>query len=167
MALVSRHFEAIQAIKQAIMADADIVAAVPNWREQKHPYNRYQRWRAGATLAPIMRQFPAHENRVHRIILPVLVSIAWPSDSELQTDMSAECAVIERIEEMFASKGAGTAPTPLRNLTSLHTGNDAYAFEQTQVRPGDAFIEPAFASGFDAAAIVIEVYVSKVKRVEA
>jgi len=169
MALVSRHSEIVEAVKASIVLDADIVAAIPeaNWRVQKQPFNRFKPWVAGARICPVRRSFPVHENRVHRIVCPVLVSISWPSDSDLTDELEQRMAVIERIEEMFAYKGQTLAPSPMVALTSLHTGNDAYAFEQTIVQPGDPFIEAAFNKGFDALAVVIEVYISKVKRSEA
>lgn len=165
MALPNKHVEVMEAIRDSIVADADIAALLPlaSWKIQKKPWNRTQPWVAGARIAPLRRSIPAHENRVSRIILPVLVSLSWPSDGDLEADMSDRMGISERIEQIFTFKGQSIAPAPMLALSSLHSGVNQYQFEQTVVVPGDPFVEAALQRGFDALATVIEVHVIQVK----
>lgn len=169
MALVSKHFEIMTAIRSAIVADTDLIAAIPatRWRIQKRPWFRTQPWNPGARICPLRRQNPPHENAVLRVIYPVLVSVAWPKDTDLVTGLDTESAVVERIEQMFAYKGKRNVPGPLRTLGDTHVGTPAhYYFEQSLVQPGDQFVEAAFIAGFDAIATVIEVHVGMPKTTE-
>lgn len=162
MALVSKHFEILTAVRAAIIADTDLAAAIPavRWIRQKRPWFRTQPWLAGGRICPLRRQNPPHENRLLRVIYPVLVSLAWPKDQALADGLEAESAVIERIEQIFALKGGATMPAPLALLGSTYVNTvNAYEVEQTVVQPGDPFVESAFHAGFDAVACVIEVYV--------
>jgi hypothetical protein len=165
MALVSKHYETMTAIRSAIIADADIIAQIPaaRWRLQKKPWHRNQKWLAGAYICPLQRQKPAHENRMVKIIVPVLVSLVWPSDGALTTNQEAELEIIERIEQIFEFKGQSMAPAPLRLLGNGYTGANAYVFEQCYVTPGDQFVDGAFQDNFDALACVITVELEAVK----
>lgn len=165
MALPNKHVEIMEAIRDSIVADADIAAVFPlaKWIIQKRPWNRTQSWDRGARIAPLRRSIPVHENRMSRIVLPVLVSLSWPSDGNLTADLGPHMGISERIEQIFAYKGQSIAPAPMFALSSLHTGVNQYQFEQTVVVPGDPFVEAALMKGFDALATVIEVHILQVK----
>lgn len=165
MALPNKHLEVMEAIRDSIVADADVAAIFPvdKWIIQKKPWNRTQPWVPGARIAPLRRSVPAFENRMIKVIMPVLVSLSWPSDGDLKEDMATRIGVSERIEQMFAFKGQSIAPAPMIALSSMHTGINKYQFEQTVVVPGDPFAEVALSKGFDALATVIEVHIIQVK----
>ena len=76
-------------------------------------------------------------------------------------------AVMERIEQMFEWKGSTNAPATLLALNDLHTGRDAYTFEQCYVNPGEMFLDGAFQKGFDGMAVVVTVEILALKTNEA
>ena len=159
MALISRHYEIMEAIRSSIIADADIVAAIPadRWRIRKKPWSRNQKWKPGALICSLRREKPAHENETALTICPVLVSLIWPSDGSLVSDQDVESAVMERIEQIFEWKARTKSPAPMRALDALHTGANKYIFQRCTVQPGEPFVEAAFRDGFDALACVITV----------
>lgn len=165
MALVSRQFEVMQAIRSAIVADTDISAVIPaaSWIIQKRPWSRNRAWIEGALICALDRQKPAHENSVVKIICPTLVALTWPSDGSLVGSMNSEMALMERIEQIFEFKGRTNAPAPLRALDALHSDRNKYVFQHCFVQPGAQFTEGALRAGFDSLACVITVEIQAVK----
>lgn len=160
MALFSRHYKVLEAVKDSLTADTDLTAQVPlaRWRIQKKPWHRTQSWETGAHVVQVDREYPVHENRCEKIVFPVLVVVVWPgSDGDLTGNQEARMGVQERIEKIFNRKGRTMAPAPILALDSSGTGDDEFRFEQTLVQPGQAFISGAFEQGIDAVSCVIRV----------
>lgn len=167
MAIVSRHYKIAEAVKAALVADAELTASIPanRWRIQKKAWHRNQSWEAGGHVVPVRRNYVVHENRTARIIMPVLVTVVWPgSDQDLTANMEPQLAVAERVEGIFANKGRLTAPAPLLALDALYTGEDYFSFEMSTVQPGEQFIESAFRAGYDAIGVVVNVDIIAPKR---
>lgn len=163
MALESKHFDIMTAIRSAIVSDSNITASIAadRWIIQKRPWYRSQRWQPGARICALQRSYPAHENAIVKIIMQTLVSMCWPSDGSLVAGLEDELAVMERIEEMFAWKGHNNAPSTLRAMNALPIW-----FEQCTVEPGGQFIESMLRDGYDGLAVVVTVEVVVGKTIE-
>jgi hypothetical protein len=146
------------AIRESIIADAEILAVVPAWRVQKRPWNRYFKWDVGGLIVPIRSAIPPFENRVRRYDFRVLVAAIYPSDQDLTTSMAPRLAVHERIDSFFAFTPTAFLPAPMQALFSKYTGTgDQYSLEATQSEPGEQFAEGAFQAGLDVIASLVTV----------
>lgn len=167
MALVSRHYKICEAVLASVVADSELIGAIPlaRWRLQKKAWHRNQKWEPGGHVVPLRKANPPHENRTLRFDMPVLVAVVWPSSTDgLAGSMEERMAVAERIENIFAFTGRSLAPVPMRGLDSTFTGEDAFKYEQTTIQPGDSFMDGAFASGYDACATIVNVQIVCGKR---
>lgn len=158
MALISKQFEVMTAIRASIIADAEITAVVPNWRLQKRPWNRFYKWETGGFIVPIRSAIPAFENRVRAYEYRILVASVYPGDQDLTNEMANRLAVHERIETYFAYTPMALLPAPLQALFSKYPGtNNQYSLERTVAEPGEQFTEGAFQAGLDAMATLVTV----------
>lgn len=166
MALGSRHYKILEAIRDTIVAESDIVAVVPadQWRVQKKPWHRTQSWDNGGTIAPIRRQSPTHENKILRYVMPCIVAIAFPSNGGLRNAQESRMALLERIENLFAFQGKTTSAAPMVALDSAFADENKFVFEQTRIDPGEMFIDGALQAGLDAMAVVVNVDITAAKQ---
>lgn len=166
MALGSRHYKILEAVRSSIILDSDITAVIPSarWRVQKKPWHRTQSWESGGTIAPVRRLSPAHENKMLRYVMPCVVAVAYPSDGGLTDNQETRMALMERIENLFAFQGPTTCPPPMLALDGQFADQNDFAFQQTTVDPGEMFVDGAIQDGLDAMALVVNVDVIAVKQ---
>lgn len=158
MALISKQFEVMQAIKASIEADAEIAAIQPTWRLQKRPWHRYFKWEPGAYIVPVRSALPPFENRVRQYDFRTLVVAVYPGDQNLTDKLGERLAIHERIDTFFAYTPMALLPAPMQALLSKYSGTDnQYALEKTTAEPGEQFAEGAFQAGLDAIASLITV----------
>lgn len=165
LALISKQYEIMQAIKASIEADAEIVAVQPTWRLQKRPWHRYFKWEPGAYIVPVRSALPPFENRVRQYDFRVLVVAVYPSDQSLTEAMAQRLAVHERIDTFFSYTPMALLPAPMQALLLKYSGtNNQYSLEKTTVEPGEQFAEGAFQAGLDAIASLVTVTVTGPKQ---
>lgn len=159
MALGSRHYKILEAVRSSIILDTDITDAIPadDWRIQKQPWHRTQTWAVGGTIAPTRRRPVPHENAVNKLIVPCVVAVVYPSEGSVTDQQEARMQVIERVEDLFSFQGRTKCPPPMLALDTAFTDSNKFSFEQTSVDPGDLFIDFALQKGFDAMATVVNV----------
>lgn len=165
MALTSRQFKIATAVRSSVVADTDLIAAIPadQWRIQKRPYHRTQRWADGGHIVPMKWRNPPHENATLRMICPILVAAVWTDEAGLTDEQEARLGVQERIADIFAWNGRTKSPAPMVALNSALTGSAAFVFEQTFVEPGDSFMDSAFMAGLDFVSVVVNVQIVAAK----
>jgi hypothetical protein len=164
MALRSRHYQVLTAVRDSVVADAELTGAsgppftAAQWRIQKKPWHRKLSWQPGAYVTALRRQYPDFENTKHRIVFPALVAMVWPQETQdLTLDYEVQLAAAERVENLFANKGRTRCPAPMLSLDTVFSDGYEFKFEMTSVEPGEVYMDSAFQSGYDAAAVVINV----------
>lgn len=160
MSLSSKHFDILTAIKTILNAETDLASL--NFRVMKKPYNRGRAFEDGGCVSPMKGDEPYHENSIDEIVFRCLASIAFKADGDLTSNMNTELGAIERIADVFRNKSHGNMPATLRAVTTAWATSyaaQAPKIQQTQIRPYDVFIDPAFENNYDVCGIEIRVFV--------
>lgn len=164
MAISSRHYAILEAIKATCNNDSDL--AVRAFKTRKKPYNRGATWLAGGFVTAMRMTSPYHENQGDELIYQCRVTIVDPKDSDLTDGMASHMAAIERVQEIFRRKAHGFMPTTMRALnTTFATAVTAGSYADSTIQATDCemdqlFVDPAFEAGFDASSAIITVRVT-------
>lgn len=159
----------MQAVREAIIADSDIVAVVDatKWRLKRRYYLRGDSFEEGGHIVPLRRANPVYENGMCRWMMPILVAVSFPSRGEVNLDPgdTAPNAMLlgERIETIFSQKGQRFMPASVKDASIGLTGDDLFSVEQTMVQPGEQFLADTIAAGFEAYAAIVTIDIITVK----
>lgn len=165
MALQSRQYAILSAIRSTILADADLVAAVSTWRLEKLAFHRGATWSPGAYVSPLVGLEPPHENSLDQLDVRALVGIVdGTAEGDPQSGLESGLARIERVEDIFRNKGVNDAPVPLRNLSSVYSGADRFTFQYVTIEQADRFMAAALANGYDFSATIVKVSITVPRR---
>lgn len=168
MTLDSRHYEILTRVRSTLIADTDLVAAIPDtrWTVSKQPYHVFYKWQDGVNIVPVASEFIDNENQMQERAYSVLVSAVNLNEQELTTNLEERLAFMERVEEIFCYKPKAKMPYLFShssgglNAWKLDTDPMHMTFQFCRVEPGNRFLESLFQQNHDGNAVIISTHVN-------
>ena len=157
MSLDSLHYDLCDGIKSTLNNHADLSSLAFSVR--KKPYKRGREFVSGGTVCPFgMAPYGDHENIRYELNFKVLVTVAFPSDGDLVSNIVSHVGAIELVHRIFHNKSHGFMPATLRGVNttwSTRFGANKPTLEKTTTEPHTVFVDPAFEGNWDVCAVVL------------